>query len=341
MGLLLCKSGVVEAQCFFLAGVYLMATLRPIEAWKMFVQALACCQGFYSEKRVPEPQNESEQRLQESIYWTCFKSELYFPPSPFPTPTQPPLTSHRELRLELNVSEKSVWDLTYPAFFPSPPEGLKTQGEIVWYFYLAEIALRRLGNRILNYIYKCQPSVSPHLIADSIPSFEHQADGWIRSLPSALHLDAEEENENPLHATLKFILNGHLLDCYEMMYWPFVVDAVNSHYTQAHSRAPHNSSITDSFARKGLLVCVQRIQKNERGFYHRHHGTWLMLRSCTRSALVLLGARNSARLAGLLPAGWEEAVYKVCGMLRFWANESRDCRDRLAILEGLMEGVGS
>jgi len=76
MGLLLCKSGVVEAQCFFLAGVYLMSTLRPIEAWKMFVQALACCQGFYSEKRTPNAQNESEQRLQESIYWTCFKSEL-------------------------------------------------------------------------------------------------------------------------------------------------------------------------------------------------------------------------------------------------------------------------
>jgi hypothetical protein len=83
MGLLLCRSGVVEAQCFFLAGVYLMSTIRPIEAWKMFVQALACCQGFYSEKRVLDSSNESEQRLQESIYWTCFKSELYFT-TPYP-----------------------------------------------------------------------------------------------------------------------------------------------------------------------------------------------------------------------------------------------------------------
>jgi hypothetical protein len=76
MGLLLCRTGVVEAQCFFLAGVYLMATLRPMEAWKMFVQALACCQAFYTGKGSPGAEQEGEQRLRESIYWTCFKSEL-------------------------------------------------------------------------------------------------------------------------------------------------------------------------------------------------------------------------------------------------------------------------
>lgn len=82
MGLLLCRSTVVEAQCFFLAGVYLMATLRPLEAWKMFVQALTCCQAFVPEQSAGEDR-ESEQRLQEGIYWTCFKSELYVPPHHF------------------------------------------------------------------------------------------------------------------------------------------------------------------------------------------------------------------------------------------------------------------
>lgn len=77
MGVLLCKSSVVEAQCFFLAGVYLMATLRPLEAWKMFVQALTCCQSFVSDQPADDLEaRERESRLQESIYWTCFKSEL-------------------------------------------------------------------------------------------------------------------------------------------------------------------------------------------------------------------------------------------------------------------------
>jgi hypothetical protein len=76
MGMLLCRSGVIEAQCFFLAGVYLMSTMRPIEAWKMFVQALACCQGFHDHRRAFEPELEDERQLEQSIYWTCFKSEL-------------------------------------------------------------------------------------------------------------------------------------------------------------------------------------------------------------------------------------------------------------------------
>lgn len=76
MGTLLCRSGVVEAQCFFLAGVYLMSTLRPIEGWKMFVQALACSQGFHSHRSQFDSQYEGVYQLEQSIYWTCFKSEL-------------------------------------------------------------------------------------------------------------------------------------------------------------------------------------------------------------------------------------------------------------------------
>lgn len=76
MGMLLCRSGVIEAQCFFLAGVYLMSTLRPIEAWKMFVQALACCQGFHNYQPTLDVHHDGVHQLEQSIYWTCFKSEL-------------------------------------------------------------------------------------------------------------------------------------------------------------------------------------------------------------------------------------------------------------------------
>jgi hypothetical protein len=88
--------------------------------------------------------------------------------------------------------------------------------------------------------------------------------------------------------------------------------------------------------RKGLQVCVQRVDINEKGFYHRHHGTWLMLRSCTRSALVLLATARCSDLVSLMPEGWEEAVAKVMAMLGFWKGESRDVMDRLQILETLV-----
>ncbi|RVX74863.1 hypothetical protein B0A52_01140 [Exophiala mesophila] len=316
MGLLLCRTGVLEAQCFFLAGVYLMATLRPLEAWKMFVQALACCQAFYTSKSSPRGDQEGEQRLRESIYWTCFKSEL-------------------ELRLELNVSETSVWDLTYPAFFPSPPEGLRSQREIVWYFYLAEIALRRLGNRILNHNYDSKTSSSLSSMAEIVLGFEQQAADWIRSLPQSLHLDAPSiGEESELHHSLKFILKGHLLDCYEMMYWPFIVAAINPDNPERPNPLP--KSTMEGLVRKALVVCVERVEKNEQGFYYRHHGTWLMLRSCSRSAFILLAAARTQKLTLMMPDRWRQAVEKVIEMLRFWRRESRDLEDRLQLIELLL-----
>ncbi|KAG0645279.1 Echinocandin B biosynthetic cluster transcription factor ecdB [Hyphodiscus hymeniophilus] len=313
MGVLLCSSGLVEAQCFFLAGVYLMARLRPIEAWKMFVQALACCQGFPMKRSSDNSQSVEELQLQESIYWTCFKSEL-------------------ELRLELNVANNNAWDLTYPEFFPTPPKGLKAKNEAVWYFYLAEIALRRLSNRILIYIYQHKSSQPSSVsLADAIPNFEQQAEEWLATLPPALNLSSAAnvlDGPNNEHAALRFILDGHLIDCYEMMYWPFLVSLI------------HGTLFGDlqspSFAQKGIITCIQRIHKNEGGFYKRHHGTWLMIRSCTRSALVLVAVFR-AGLDSLLPPDWEEAVRKVIRMLRYWREEAKDVPDRLDLLERLMK----
>lgn len=83
-------------------------------------------------------------------------------------------------------------------------------------------------------------------------------------------------------------------------------------------------------------MCIQRIDKNENGFCKRHHGTWLMIRSCTRSALVLVAA-SRAGLTTLLPSGWETSVSKVIDMLRYWKGEAQDVPDRLDILENLMK----
>lgn len=232
----------------------------------------------------------------------------------------------------------------------------------MWYFYLAEIALRRLGNRILNYIYDSKATSSLSNMAESTLGFEQQAADWIRSLPQALELDAPSVGEeSELHHSLKFILKGHLLDCYEMMYWPFIVNAVNFDHTPttATTTATTGSSATEgrnagslsnggvgssgvameSFVHKALVVCVERIEKNEQGFFYRHHGTWLMLRSCTRSAFVLLAAARLERLTLLMPDRWRQAVEKVMDMLRFWRRESRDVEDRLRLVEALLDGL--
>lgn len=153
--------------------------------------------------------------------------------------------------------------------------------------------------------------------------------GRLRSLPKPLELGGSDSNKQQ-HEALRFILNGHYLDCQEVMYWQFVVDAV-------HGRL-HGSN-AELFLRKGLKVCVDRIQQNRQGFCHRHHGTWLMLRSCTRSAFVLLAAVRSSDLAPYLPLGWEETVIDVSRMLALWKDESTDVSQLLAFLDTIAASV--
>jgi hypothetical protein len=130
---------------------------------------------------------------------------------------------------------------------------------------------------------------------------------------------------------LKFVLRGHLLDCYEWMYFPFMAETIN------HGR---RGPTVDEYTRKGLQMSVDRIRKNQPGFKHRHHGAWLMLRTCTRSALILLAACHNQGIQDLIPSGWKGAVCSAMDMLRFWEDEVRDARDRLQILTQLTTELG-
>jgi hypothetical protein len=148
------------------------------------------------------------------------------------------------------------------------------------------------------------------------------------SLPPIFSLQTPEEEDD----VLKFVLRGHLLDCYEWMYFPFMAETIN------HGR--QGGPLIDEYTKKGLHMCVDRIRKNKPGFQHRHHGAWLMLRTCTRSALVLLAACHSQAVQDLMPEGWKDAVLSAMDMLRFWKDEVGDARDRLDILTQLMTEVG-
>lgn len=318
IGLLLRGGGTIEAQCFFYSGVYLMTLQQPMDAWRHFVQAGAISQGFDFPRKSLEPEalstsdSRRERAAQESMYWTCFKSEL-------------------EVRMELSLPGFGLHDLSYPSSFPSPPSDfLGEDSARPWYYYLAEIALRRLANRILYHLFRNEDKGRFPRICDMVEStaaFEGQAADWVASLPPMFALASEEDDDD----VLKFVLRGHLLDCYEWMYFPFMAETIN------YGR---RGTLIDEYTRKGLQMSVDRIRKNQPGFQHRHHGAWLMLRTCTRSALILLAACHSEAVQDLIPDGWKEAVLSAMDMLRFWKDEVGDARDRLAILTELMNDLG-
>jgi hypothetical protein len=150
-------------------------------------------------------------------------------------------------------------------------------------------------------------------------------DSRTASLPPILSLASPEMDDD----VLKFVLRGHLLDCYEWIYFPYMLEAI-AHQTR--------DPLTDEFLIKGLQISVERIHKNRKGFRHRHHGVWLMLRSCTRSALILLAASRCRTTEELLPHGWKDAVMGAVEMLEYWRDEAEDARDRLRILTEFVDG---
>ena len=154
---------------------------------------------------------------------------------------------------------------------------------------------------------------------------EDKGTEWSQSLAPAVNLDffdGHDESE-----VLRFILRGHVTSYHEAIWWPFVHAVINQDNT---------SPSVASCAAKGLAIHLQCLTINRSGFRYRHHGTWLLLQSCLRSALVLLAASKSEIAAKLLPAAWEAPVQETIDMLRYWQNENVGASDSIiALLENL------
>ncbi|KAE8371877.1 hypothetical protein BDV26DRAFT_275247 [Aspergillus bertholletiae] len=345
---------LVEAQCLFLCGVYMMTSFQRHVAWKFFIQTLACCQSFKFLRDLstgkgrlsafpqgndyPTYDTQTQQSLQaeQAIYWSAWKSE-------------------RELREDIQAPDfaPSKTELAiYPPFFPTPPllqdrsatrtglVGLEYRQQISWYFYLSEISLRRLLSRITNQIVQFRPSGVPLLegLAQMTVVHEAQAEEWALALPQILSLDCHPEEDE----ICRFVLRGHLINLYELIYWPFVYAAVNNaDFDSEKQPAPQSSVLIRSLCRKGLQKHVERLWVNRPGFKHRHHGTPALLRSCSRSALVLVAAAASIQTRlrqGLsssftMPHGWRQAVLWAVEMNEFWEGESTDSQYLAGLLK--------
>jgi len=120
------------------------------------------------------------------MYWTCFKSELYVHTLKTRSLLRLNLSlmiwcTNREIRFELSLPGFNPTNLTYPEFLPSPPlESIQNQDQ-AWYFYLAEIALRRLANQILSEVLpysNAESNCELTSIASRMHDFENQAEQW-------------------------------------------------------------------------------------------------------------------------------------------------------------------
>lgn len=270
LGMLIAESSIREAQCLFLAGVYSMHTFARLPAWRYFMQSLACCQTFESLTTVRQDYGALEERerrriaAEQAIYWSAWKSErevhddLWMP-------------GHKTA--EFNIER-------YPAFFPTPPihersalaattAAMEEREQSSWYFYLSEISLLRLRRRLASEITEFKPPSGENFLealANGVPDHVQEICNWVSALPHQVSIASPPEEDG----ICQFVLRGHLIDAYEMLYWPYVESAIRSDLPSFTQTA------VQDLASKGLQVHVDRIAVNTRGFRHRHHGTFSM-----------------------------------------------------------------
>ncbi|KAJ2896809.1 hypothetical protein MKZ38_005219 [Zalerion maritima] len=325
MGLVYHETTPLSVQCTFLTAVYLMTTHRILSAWKCFSQAGIQMLGWLL-SRNQETETPYNKSIAESLYWSCLKSEL-------------------ELRTELGLPGSGLNEMNYPNLYPTPPSpgsvemagsgsGRNAAIEIFqrqnleagWFFYLAEIALRRTMNDALScryhpgswyYTPRWWTESSEQRFSDYVHEFSTKLETWYRTLPSSISFSLD--SSEPVGDVLRGILKGHVGDIQEVVYFPAA---------KALILEDNLGPLTLQVARDALLNDVKRIEMCKEGFCHRHQGTWLMIRSCSRSAIRLLAVACKAKqvpsIWDIMPLGWVDRVRSVLLLIDYWQDESSD-----------------
>ncbi|KAH6695663.1 hypothetical protein F5X68DRAFT_258227 [Plectosphaerella plurivora] len=365
MGML--EPSLIASQCHMLSGIYLMYTFRQIQGWAAFHQAgstlsmylkgRAALEGHVGDNHgLPE---SADKRLEQRIYWTVLKSEC-------------------EMRTELDVSQSDLCKIGYPYPFPSPPspqspsqtpqmpvhtptpphttgassqtfastpsqsyQGIEEQS---WFYYLSEIALRRIENRVLNTFYKeDHHSWTRTNVEDMISAamtIEDQIELWQFSVPDPIRYDNLSSNQE--YDELRLVTEGRERGIKDLLYRPFLYYAVHS--TQTLSDATRKA--VERLLHKGLESCLWF--HSGIAMTHRHHGTWYGLRGCTISGLMMVAAQMKGFISWTEPLGDRDvpqvtsyalAMHNALEKLRYWEAESPDIVRARELMEELVAGI--
>ncbi|TPX11446.1 uncharacterized protein E0L32_007865 [Thyridium curvatum] len=365
LGLL--EIGLAASQCHMLCCIFLFYTMRPIQAWSATHQAASTLALHLQAQAALEKRGDrtqqmtdlSEKRLEQRLYWTVLKSEC-------------------EVRTELDFPQSDLCKLNYPYLFPSPPtpsppspvqspqgptpasiatpstQATSTMSsssyqkveEQSWFYYLSEIALRRIQNRVLNAFYKQDHEswarMGVERMASIASGIEDQLAIWYSSLPESIRFDNLGPDQQ--FDELRLVTQGRCQTIKELLYRPFL-------YLAIHSPEASNDTSTGatlaSFVEKALDICNQF--HTGLSITHRHHGTWYGLRVSAATGLILVAAnmRGLITWTSTLDNGevqenrYGRAIRICIEKLRYWEAESPDIMRAREILEHLLfNGAG-
>ncbi|KAI9675577.1 MAG: hypothetical protein M1817_000943 [Caeruleum heppii] len=134
IGNLLGGNDLSHVQAMLLAGLYAGQLARVFESWKWINNACTACQVLVRPVKFDNETNPVRKELITTCFWTALQLES-------------------DILAELDLPQSGITRYEYTMPFPKGKPG----EELMWTYYLAQIGLRKLLNRVHSSLYKPKP----------------------------------------------------------------------------------------------------------------------------------------------------------------------------------------
>ena len=270
---LMTRNTMVSAQCMILASAYLFYLVRPLEAWTLLsstslkLQLLLGCPGRIA------PQSKE---LSERVYWNALLFES-------------------DLLAELDLPHSGIIQFEETIGLPGRFEDFEDDDPPVgrdelWYF-LAEIALRRLLNRVSHLLYQKGSIMALASLDPVVAELDYQLVQWYDSLPLPLQFPHDRlPASNPVQTVLRL----RYFACRTIIYRPYIQAVLENEH-----------AALDPTVRENCRKCLEASIRQLEHITAHHAGhlpyLWQGALSMVSQTLLVMGATMSQSLAALLP----------------------------------------
>ncbi|KAK4236203.1 hypothetical protein C8A03DRAFT_35902 [Achaetomium macrosporum] len=264
------SNSVLAAQCHLLAAAYLFYLVRPLEAWNLLCTTSTKLQLLLmTPNRVPADQRE----LIERIYWNSLLFES-------------------DLLAELDLPHSGVVAFEENVGLPCGFEGDEQEAvgrDDLWYF-LAEIALRRLLNRVSQLIYSKDSMASTTSLEPVVAELDFQLTQWYESLPVPLQFPF---TRTMLPDPVQTVLRLRFFACRTIIYRPYILAVLDN-----------EQAILDPAVRDSCTKCLEASIRQLEHITAHHAGhmpyLWQGALSIVSQTLLVMGATMSPSLSAIL-----------------------------------------
>ncbi|KAG7284842.1 hypothetical protein NEMBOFW57_009457 [Staphylotrichum longicolle] len=264
------SNSALAAQCHLLAAAYLFYLVRPLEAWNLLCTISTKLQLLLMTLNlVPTDQRELVKR----IYWNS-------------------LLFGSDLLAELDLPHSGVVAFEENVGLPCGFEGDEQEAvgrDELWCF-LAEIALRRLLNRVSQLIYSKGSMASTTNLEPLVAELDFQLTQWYESLPVPLQFPF---TRTMLPGPVQTVLRLRFFACRTIIYRPYILAVLDN-----------EQAILDPAVRNSCTKCLEASVRQLEHITAHHAGhmpyLWQGALSIVSQTLLVMGATMSPSLSTIL-----------------------------------------